>query len=83
MVNYRLPNPIHLHTLDMLSELQKIDTFKNRDIRRIFNISCTDASMRLARLRAWGLIVPVNKSATCREYQLTDYGNRFKRDNTE
>lgn len=78
-MKYSLPNPIKLKTLDMLERLQSLpDTFTNKNVRELFDITMHDAAVRINRLRKWGLVVRSSGKPYCKEYKLSAYGRRFK-----
>lgn len=79
--NYRFPNPIKLRTLDIIFHYQKTKlhaAIYNKDLVIDFNISRSDASNRLTKLRRWGLMKYNKGSRGYDGYLLTDRGKDFK-----
>lgn len=81
--NYTYPNPVKVRTLDILFYYQEKDSnsiIYNKSLCVDFDLSRSDASNRLSKLRNWGLLKFNNKAAKGYDgYILTDRGKSFKR----
>lgn len=78
---YRYPNPPRLSVYTILRFLQAEPerVYRTIDLINKFDISPSDAAVRMTRLRSMGFIKFHVRLKRRKEYILTDYGKRFKK----
>lgn len=78
-MRFLYPNPVKLRTLSIISYMQKNNQpLYIKDIARMYDVTETDASNRVIKLKGWKLIKYADRQKRgWGGYVLTDYGKNF------